>query len=116
MIHFFNDVMQRNNIDGKVLCCVVIPDYSRLYKLEWDWKNTFARYHMLHNDPPALQCCVSKAYLDDEAFEKKTNKIDRKIDIALCKEIRVSNLAFIAFDRISVAKKVKDLITYSSIK
>lgn len=103
--------MKVNKIEGKVLCCVVIPDYHKLYNLEWKWKHVYSRYHTLRNNPPLLKCFCKKAYLKDEAYEKAIDKIDYQIDDQLCGEVKASNLAFIVFDKISVAKKIKDLIT-----
>jgi hypothetical protein len=111
IVRFFERVMRHNEIVGKVLCCVVIPDYHKLYKLEWQTKNLFTRYHILHEDPPALQCLCKKEYLDHAAFEQKLESIDKDIDKQLCNEIRPSNLAFVVFDSINVAKRVKDVVT-----
>lgn len=111
IVRFFEKVMKHNKVDGKVLCCIVIPDFHKLYKLEWQWKQLFSRYQILSCDPPALQCLCKKEYLDRMAFQEKLEQIDNKIDKQLCNDIHTSNLAYIVFDKIAVAKRMKDIVT-----
>lgn len=103
--------MRKNHIDGKVLSCVVIPDYSKLHKLEWRYHYICMRYQMFHNDPPLLRIFASKSYYKEDAHEKALDKIDAKVDQELCKDIKASNLAFIVFDKVSVAQKIKSIVT-----
>jgi hypothetical protein len=103
--------MRKNHIDGKVLSCVVIPDFSKLHKLEWRYHYTCMRYQMFHGDPPLLRIFGNKSYYNEKQFRKALDQIDAKVDDELCRQIKASNLAFIVFDKVSVAKKIKDIVT-----
>ena len=110
-MRFFERVIEENGIDGKVLCCVVIPDYHMLYSLEHKYKHLFMRYSMFHGKPPFLKCFCKKAYLDQKVFQRQVLKLDEDIDSQLYQNIEATNLAFIAFDKISVARQIKDIVT-----
>lgn len=103
--------MAENHIEGEVLSCLVIPDYHNLYRHEWTREHVITRYDMLHLNPPLLKCFCKKEYLNNLSYEKRVDQLDFKIDKDLCEELKPTHLAFIAFDKISVAKKLKDLIT-----
>lgn len=106
---FFERLMAENNIEGEVLCCVVIPDYHKLYKHEWQREHLVTRYSMLHMRPPMFKCLCRKEYLNPSWFNVAMNNMDFKIDNDMCQEIKASNLAFIVFDNITAARKIKDL-------
>lgn len=111
IVMFFRRVMKDNGIDGEVLCCVVIPDYHELHRHEWKREHLVTRYSMLHVDPPLLKCFCRKEYLIPQQFDIAMNNIDFKIDKDLCEPVKPSNLAFIAFDKISTAREVKRIVT-----
>lgn len=101
--------MKEHNIDGKILCGVVIPDYHQMYYHEWKREHLVTRFSMLHMRPPFLKFLCRKEYMDPVYFHIEMSKLDYKIDTEICKDVKASNLAFIVFDKISTAKAVKDL-------
>ena len=104
---FFDQLMKENKVEGEILCCVVIPDYHQLYKLEWKREHLITRYDLLRLKTPLLKCFVRKEYLDPDHFDTALKTIDYKIDTNICQDLTGSHLAFIVFDKISTARAVK---------
>ena len=112
IIRSFKEVMAENNIEGKILGVIVIPDYHRIYKIGRKWYHTFVRHEILHDDPPILKCFCKKRYINEVEYEKEMLKLDFQTDIEHCRELKGSTLAFIAFDSVSVAKQIQKFVKY----
>jgi hypothetical protein len=104
ILNFFKEIFRDLDYTGKVLACVVIPDYSRLFKLEKEREKITLRYSMFHDDPPLLRCFANKEYLREDAFHKKMQELNYQIDKELTKPLSGSRTAFIAVDSMQSVK------------
>ena len=87
---------------GKVIDCLVIPDFVTLFK--WEQQNSeledLRKLTMASSGSgfTCNACFIPKYARDDRAYEKKMRKIEKKIDKELEKAYWNSGHAFICFD------------------
>ncbi len=110
MVAFFNKALADGNAGGKVVSCVVIPDYKKLLDLENRREKVMQRYSQFHEDPPKLKCFCSKSYLTRDHYDKEMTELDNKIDGRLCREIKVSRTAFVCVDSLQTVINLKKIV------
>lgn len=96
---------------GRVLSCVLIPDYNRLYKLEQERMYNLSRRAIFRHNKPAITLFASKQYLDDKDLRDKLDKIDYSIDQELTKEILSSTVGFVLLDSLSSVNYLRELLS-----
>ena len=111
LTQYFERIMKENQINGRVLGCIVIPDHHRLYWLELRYNNLFTRYSILCQKRILFKCFCKEAYRKPEAFQQERSRMEHEIEAELCKNVEGTTLAFVVFDSIWTVQQVRHLVT-----
>jgi hypothetical protein len=98
LLRHLESLINSDTTPGKVLACIIIPDYGKLFKYERQRLHLLGRNRTLQGDPPFFKFLVRKEYLNEEALQKELQKLDYLVDSELTKEITASHSAFVVLD------------------
>lgn len=98
--------------DGRVVNCVIIPDYNKAYEIELERLKLLAMYTAVQAHKPNLQFAMKKKYREEESFIKEKAKLESEIEEELQKDPGPSNLAFIQLDSPDSVDLIKTLAVY----
>ena len=112
-----NQILEKHG--GKVVDCLVIPDFVTLFKYEQQKSELEDLRKLVYASGPGFQCnsCLIPAYAKkEEAYDRKMRKIERKIDKELEKAYWNSGHAFVCFDSLESMNAVLNYYRVSPLK
>jgi hypothetical protein len=95
---YIKAVLRENEFDSTVNSTILLPDYSRLFDLERERAEMKTNYELVAKHKPPIGWIIPKELKQKEAYQKKLQKLNFKIDKELTKDIRASRSVFMSLN------------------
>jgi uncharacterized protein YdcH (DUF465 family) len=105
----FQEIIEKDNHNGKVIKSVVIPDYTEVLDLEKQRLHLIARYSATMEYRPSLYSIMKKGYKDEDKFLSMLKELEEKIEMHYKEPKKSSNLAYVEADSAETVSHVKRL-------